>query len=181
MSAALGAAVTQQQQQQQPMEVLAEAQTSPASIRTAVQQHLQQQEPPRALTSRSALAPALAAAAQQQQQPPGVLQAAAAAAAAATQQQQQQQGKPEGTTADWARSVADACGLSPMSLGATPVMGLGFGPMSLSPAIGLQDLGMGGVGSLTEADVAAMWADDEEQDAGLAEALLRQGPWSFER
>jgi hypothetical protein len=27
-----------------------------------------------------------------------------------------------------------------------------------------------------EADVAAMWADDEDQDAALAEVLLRQGP-----
>jgi hypothetical protein len=35
--------------------------------------------------------------------------------------------------------------------------------------------------ALTEADVAAMWADDEDQDAALAEALLRQGPWSFEQ
>jgi hypothetical protein len=46
---------------------------------------------------------------------------------------------------------------------------------------GLQGFGTGGVGSLTEADVAAMWADDEDQDAALAEALLRQGPWSFEQ
>jgi hypothetical protein len=46
---------------------------------------------------------------------------------------------------------------------------------------GLQNLGMGGVGWLTEADVAAMWADDEDQNAALAEALLRQGPCSFEQ
>jgi hypothetical protein len=165
----------QQQQQQHPTGGLAAAQTkhAPAVVRTdehSQQQQQQQQqhhEQPLARgaassSNRSALSPALAA--------------------AALQQQQQQQ-KPEGTTADWARSVAEACNLTPMSLGATPVMGLGFGPMSLSTGFNLQEMGMGGVGSLTEADVAAMWADEEDQlhDAELADALLRQGLWSFEQ
>eukprot|EP00775_Hariotina_reticulata_P011979 gene11979-12122_t len=62
----------------------------------------------------------------------------------------------------------------------TDLLPTAFGPMSISPAVGVADIGMAGLGSFTAADLAAMWDEEDEEDPAVVAALLSQAAFSFQ-